>query len=53
MLANGRPVDFSCPARDGELVSMYRVFESLDISPVSRVRAVPLWALRFLLDVHF
>jgi len=52
VLANGNPVDFSYPVRDGDLVSVYPVFESLDISSVSRVRAVPLRALRFLLDVH-
>jgi hypothetical protein len=31
---------------------VYPVFESLDISSVSRVRPAPLRALRFLLDVH-
>ena len=51
-LANSKPVDFSCPVRDGDRVSVYPVFESLDISSVSRVRRVPLRALRFLLDVH-
>jgi hypothetical protein len=38
--------------RDGDRVSVYPVFESLDISSVSRVRPAPLRALRFLLDVH-
>ena len=52
VLANGKPVDFSYPVRDGDRVSVYPVFESLDISSVSRVRPVPLRALRFLLDVH-
>jgi hypothetical protein len=51
-LANGKPVDFSHPVRDGDLVSVYPVFESLDIATVSRVRPVPLRVLRFLLDVH-
>ena len=46
------PVDFSYPVRDGDRVSVYPVFESLDISSVSRVRPAPLRALRFLLDVH-
>jgi hypothetical protein len=52
VLANGKPVDFSYPVRDGDRVSVYPVFESLDISSVSRVRPAPLRALRFLLDVH-
>jgi uncharacterized protein with PIN domain len=52
VLANGIPVDFSYLVRDGDRVSVYPVFESLDIASVSRVRPVPLRALRFLLDVH-
>ena len=52
LLVNGHPVDFSYPVRDGDRVSVYPVFESLDISSVSRVRPAPLRALRFLLDVH-
>ena len=52
VLVNGKPVDFSYPVRDGDLVSVYPVFESLDIASVSRVRPTPLRVLRFLLDVH-
>ena len=52
VLANGQPVDFSYAVRDGDRVSVYPVFESLDISSVSRVRPAPLRGLRFLLDVH-
>ena len=52
VLANGEPVDFSYPVRSGDRVSVYPVFESLDIASVSRVRPAPLRALRFLLDVH-
>jgi uncharacterized protein with PIN domain len=52
VLANGEPVDFSYAVRDGDFVSVYPVFESLDISSVSRVRASPLRTIRFLLDVH-
>jgi uncharacterized protein len=52
VLANGNPVNFSYPVRHGDLLSVYPVFESLDISSVSRVRATPLRSLRFLLDVH-
>ena len=52
VLANGRSVDFSYPVGDGDRVSVYPVFESLDILSVSRVRPAPLRELRFLLDVH-
>ena len=52
VLANGKPVDFSYRVFDGDRVSVYPVFESLDISSVSRVRPAPLRALRFVLDVH-
>ncbi len=52
VLANGKPVDFSYRVCDGDRVSVYPVFESLDISSVSRVRPAPLRALRFVLDVH-
>ncbi len=52
VLANGSPVDFSYQVRDGDFVSVYPVFESLDIASVSRVRPAPLRVLRFLLDVH-
>ena len=52
VLANGQPVDFTYPVQDGDRVSVYPVFESLDVSSVSRVRPAPLRALRFVLDVH-
>lgn len=52
VIANGCAVDFSYQVRDGDLVSVYPVFESLDIAAVSRVRPAPLRTLRFILDVH-
>jgi uncharacterized protein with PIN domain len=52
VLVNGHPVDFSYTVRDGDRVSVYPVFESLDISSVSRVRREPLRDLRFVADVH-
>jgi uncharacterized protein len=52
VIANGEPVDFAYAVRDGDIVSVYPVFESLDISSVSRVRPAPLRIPRFLLDVH-
>src|SRR5437763_4189643 len=52
VLVNGVSVDFSRAVHDGDYVSVYPVFESLDVSSVSRVRPSPLRALRFILDVH-
>jgi len=52
VLANGQPVEFSYRVRDGDAVSVYPVFESLDVSAVPRVRPAPLRDLRFVLDVH-
>ena len=52
VLVNSEPADFACLVRDQDRVSVYPVFESLDILPVSRVRPAPLRELRFVLDVH-
>ena len=52
VLVNGRPVDFSYRVGDGDSVSVYPVFESLDVATVSRVRPATLRDLRFVLDVH-
>ncbi|MGB9919508.1 MAG: Mut7-C RNAse domain-containing protein [Moorellales bacterium] len=52
ILVNGGSVDFSYRVRDGDLISVYPVFESLDISSVTRVRAQPLRRPRFVLDGH-
>ena len=52
VLANSQPVEFSYAVRDGDRLSIYPVFESLDIAGVSRTRPAPLRALRFVLDVH-
>jgi len=47
ILADGRPVAPSHAIRDGERIAAYPVFESLDIAPVTRVRARPLRRTRF------
>jgi len=52
VLVNGRPVDFSHKLRDGDRVSVYPVFEALDISTVTAVRPEPLRMVRFAADVH-
>jgi hypothetical protein len=52
VLVNGESVGFDYLVRDGDQVSVYPVFESLDITPLLRVRASPLRQPRFVLDVH-
>jgi uncharacterized protein len=52
ILADGRPVDFAYPVRDGDSISVYPVFESLDIRPLLRLRPEPLPEARFILDAH-
>jgi uncharacterized protein with PIN domain len=52
ILANGESVDFTYLVRGGDRISVYPVFESLDITPLLRVRAHPLRQPRFVLDVH-
>lgn len=52
VLADGESVDFSWTLRDGARVSVYPVFESIDITPLLRVRPVPLREVRFVLDGH-
>jgi uncharacterized protein with PIN domain len=52
ILINGESAAFSQAVHDGDRVSVYPVFESLDISALSRVRPGPRPALRFVLDVH-
>ena len=52
VLVNGESVDFAHPVRDGDRISVYPVFESVDIAAVTRVRPEPLRELRFVLDVH-
>ncbi len=52
ILVNGRAVDFTHRLSDGDVVSVYPVFETLDISPVVRLRPTPLRRSRFVADVH-
>ncbi|MBC8424719.1 Mut7-C ubiquitin/RNAse domain-containing protein [bacterium] len=52
ILVDGRSVDFGHALRDGQRVAVYPVFESLDISPVTRLREHPLRVPRFVCDVH-
>jgi uncharacterized protein len=52
IIANGESVGFSYTLRDGDRVSVYPVFESLDITPVLAVRPEALRVTRFVLDTH-
>lgn len=52
ILVNQTPVDFSYIVRDRDRISVYPVFESLDISSLNRLRPAPLRRTRFVLDTH-
>jgi hypothetical protein len=52
ILVNGKSVDFSHIVKDGEHISVYPVFEGMDISPVIRLRPAPLRTPRFVVDVN-
>ena len=52
ILVEGQPVDFSYIVRDGDLISVYPVFEGLNIAPLVRLRPRPLRDVRFVLDNH-
>jgi uncharacterized protein with PIN domain len=52
ILANGESVDFSYIVRDGDRISVYPMFESLDISQLLRLRPEPLRHPKFVLDTN-
>ena len=52
VIVNGRSVDFSYLVQDGDVVGVYPVYESFDISPIVRLRPEPLRVTRFVLDNH-
>ncbi len=52
ILINGNSVDFDYILKEGDDVSIYPVFESLDISDVQHLRPEPLREPKFVLDVH-
>lgn len=52
VLINGESVDFERELKGGESVSIYPVFESIDISKTTRLRPKALRTTRFILDVH-
>ena len=52
ILVNGEPVTFDHLIEDGDRVSIYPVFESLDISGSTRLQERPLRNPRFVVDVN-
>jgi uncharacterized protein with PIN domain len=52
ILINGKSVDFSERLSGGERISVYPVFEAVDITSATRLRPLPLRELKFILDVH-
>ena len=52
ILINGAAEDFSARVHDGDYVSIYPAFRSIDISGVRRVGADPPQPVRFALDAH-
>jgi uncharacterized protein with PIN domain len=51
ILVNGAPVDFSYRVQDGDRISVYPAFKSLDTHPLLQLRT-PLQGRRFVLDTH-
>jgi hypothetical protein len=52
ILVNSRSVEFGHIIKDKDQVSVYPVFESIDISRIGRLRPQPLRDTRFVLDIH-
>ena len=52
ILVNGRSVTFSEHIGDGDMISVYPVFESLDIGEVTRLREAPLRTPKFIVDAN-
>ena len=52
ILANSKSVAFSYHLQDDDMISVYPVYESIDISNITHLREKPLRKLQFILDVH-
>ncbi len=52
ILANGASVDFGYVLKDQDDVSVYPIFEAIDVGPIQQVRPAPLRETRFVLDTH-
>lgn len=51
-LLNGDSVKLEAPVSDGDRLAIYPQFESLDVTPLLRIRSHPLRTPRFLADAH-
>ena len=52
ILINGRSAPFEQKVQQGDRISVYPVFESMEIGSVTKVRPAALRRTRFILDVH-
>lgn len=52
ILVGGESAGFNHQVKDGDMISVYPVFEALDISQILKVRPEPLREPRFILDTH-
>jgi len=52
VLVNGEPESLEHLLRQGDRVSFYPVWDSIDVTPITRVENRPLRRLRFVLDAH-
>lgn len=52
IIVNGKSVDFNYQVQPADKISVYPIFQSLDISPLQRCQPEPLSIPRFILDVH-
>lgn len=52
ILVNGVSVGFDHRLEDGDRVAVYPMFETLDVTPLSRLREHPLRRIRFVADAH-
>jgi hypothetical protein len=52
ILVNGQSVDFSYQVQENDYISVYPVFETLDVSQNTKIHDKPLREMRFVLDVH-
>lgn len=52
IVVNGGSVGFDHRVRNGDRISVYPVFEALDVTPLVRVREKPLRVTRFIADAH-
>jgi len=52
ILVNGASSDFARMLKEGDRVAVYPTFETFDVTPLLRVRELPLRRLRFIADAH-